>query len=147
MSCVTKPTDDSAPTQLSVDATGPEAPVPPLGRYSRAAEQLMRSHVHYLGFRITDEGREYTLRATNEGTRLFVLLITHQHFQMGRARYQDGPDLCCAKLTRVLMHRPDPDQMSPLVLSAAELAEYRAGRADPSARRKRDRSRETGPGQ
>jgi hypothetical protein len=97
-----------------------------------------------MGFRITDEGREYTLRATNEAPRLFVLLITHQHFQMGRARYQDGPDLCCAKLTRALMDQAlDADPASPLVLTAAELAEYRAGRADPSSRRRKERRSET----
>jgi hypothetical protein len=130
---------------VSVDDAGEESPGRPSARHSKAHEQLMRSHVHYLGFRITDQGREYTLRATNEAPRLFVLLITHQHFQMGRARYQDGPDLCCAKLTRVLMEDAlDPNQESPLVLTAAELAEYRAGRADPAARRKRDRRGDTG---
>jgi hypothetical protein len=123
---------------MSLDGAGGESPHRPPTRYTKANEQLMRSHVHYMGFRITDEGREYTLRATNETPRLFVLLITHQHFQMGRARYQDGTDLCCAKLTRALMEDAvDPDQESPLVLTAAELAEYRAVRADPSARRRR----------
>jgi hypothetical protein len=137
--------DESPAIPASVDVAGGESPGRPPARYSKAHEQLMRSRVHYMGFRITDEGREYTLRATNEAPRLFVLLITHQHFQMGRARYQDGPDLCCAKLTRVLMEDPvTPDQESPLVLTAAELAEYRAGRADPSARRKRDRRSDTG---
>ena len=136
--------DELPATPVSVDDAGGDSPRPLPARYSKAHEQLMRSQVHFLGFRITDEGREYTLRATNEAPRLFVLLITHQHFQMGRARYQDGPDLCCAKLTRVLMEDPlAPDQESPLVLTAAELAEYRAGRADPAARRRRDRRIDT----
>ena len=138
-----KQLDDSA-TAVSVDNVAGEAGVRIPPRYSKAHEQLMRSHVHYMGFRITDEGREYTLRATNAAPRLFVLLITHQHFQAGRARYQDGPDLCCLKLTRALMDDGvDSDQQSPMVLSAAELAEYRAGRADPSARRRKNRSNET----
>jgi hypothetical protein len=138
--------DESPATPSSVGDAGEELPGRPPARYSKAHEQLMRSHVHYLGFRITDEGREYTMRATNEAPRLFVLLITHQHFQMGRARYQDGPDLCCAKLTRVLMEDAvGLSQESPMVLTAAELAEYRAGRADPSTRRKKDRRSDTGP--
>ena len=138
-----KQLDESA-TAVSVDNVGGEASVRIPPRYSKAHEQLMRSHVHYMGFRITDEGREYTLRATNAAPRLFVLLITHQHFQAGRARYQDGPDLCCLKLTRALMDDGvDSDQQSPMVLSAAELAEYRAGRADPSARRRKNRNNET----
>jgi len=134
---------ESPATPVSVDEIGGTPPARLPARYSKAHEQLMRSHVHYMGFRITDEGREYTLRATNATPRLFVLLITHQHFQAGRARYQDGPDLCCLKLTRALMDDGvDSDQESPMVLSAAELAEYRAGRADPSARRRRNRSNE-----
>ena len=140
-----KHTDDSPATPLSVDAAEEESPRLPLARHSKAAEQLMRSHVHYVGFRITDEGREYTLRATTkEAPGPYVLLITHQHFLTGRARYQDGPDFCCAKLTRMLMELSlDPPKELPLVVTAAELAEYRAGRAEPSARRRSDRRSET----
>ena len=137
---MSKPVDESPAIPVSIDDAGEESPGRSPTRSTKAHEQLMRSHVQYVGFRITDEGREYTLRATNETPRLFVLLIAHQHFQMGRARYQDGPDLCCAKLTRVLIEDAlDADQESPLVLTAEELAVYRAGRADPSARRKRER--------
>jgi hypothetical protein len=136
--------DESPAIPVSIEVAGEESPGRPPARYSKADEQLMRSRVHYVGFRITDEGREYTLRATNEAPRLFVLLISHQHFQTGRARYQDGPDVCCAKLTRVLMEDAlDADLESPLVLTAAELAVYRAGRADPSARRRRARASDT----
>ena len=139
-----KPSDESTAATMSVEDVGGESPARIPARYSKAHEQLMRSHVHYMGFRITDEGREYTLRATNQAPRLFVLLITHQHFQAGRARYQDGPDLCCLKLTRALMdNAPDFDQDSTMVLTAAELAEYRAGRPDPSARRRKIRGSET----
>jgi hypothetical protein len=132
---------------VSVEEAGHPVPAARLpARYSKAHEQLMRSHVHYVGFRITDEGREYTLRATNSGARLFVLLIMHQHFQAGRARYQDGPDLCCSKLTRALMEEAEAiDPASMMVLTTGELAEYRAGRADPSSRRRRDRDRNSEP--
>jgi hypothetical protein len=141
---MSKPMDESRAVPLSIVDAAAAAPASPPVRHTKANEQLMRSHVHYMGFRITDEGREYTLRATNEAPRLFVLLITHQHFQMGRARYQDGPDLCCAKLTRALMDDAiAADHESPMVLTAAELADYRVGRADPSARRRRDRRSDT----
>ena len=144
---MTKPMDDWSGITASVVDGGEESPGRIPAPFSKAKEQLMRSNVHYVGCRITDEGREYTLRATNQAPRLFVLLITHQHFQMGRARYQDGPDLCCTKLTRALMESAiDSDLESCMVLTAAELAEYRAGRADPSSRRKRERRTETGSG-
>jgi hypothetical protein len=140
---MSKQTDEPRAIPLRIiDAAAPAPDRPPV-RHSKAHEQLMRSHVHYVGFRITDEGREYTLRATNEAPRLFVFLITHQQFQLGRARYQDAPDLCCAKLTRVLMEDAAADHDSPVVLTAAELADYRVGRADPSARRRRDRRSDT----
>jgi hypothetical protein len=136
--------DESPAIAVSVDDAGAESPRRLPARYSKAAEQLMRSNVHYVGFRITDEGREYTLRAINEAPRLFVLLITHQHFLMGRARYQDGPDLCCAKLTRMLMEDAlGWNEQSPVVLTAAELVEYRAGSTDSTARRKRYRRSDT----
>ena len=139
-----KQLDESLATPVIVDNVGGESAARLPARYSKAHEQLMRSHVHYVGFRSTDEGREYTLRATNAAPRLFVLLITHQHFQAGRARYQDGPDLCCLKLTRALMDDAvESDEGTPMILTAAELAEYRAGRADPAARRRKNRSNET----
>jgi hypothetical protein len=141
---MSKPVDESPAIPVSIDDAGEDSSGRSAARSNKAHEQLMRSHVHYVGCRITDEGREYTLRATNEAPRLFVLLITHQHFQMGRARYQDGPDLCCAKLTRALIEDAlDPDPKSPLVVTAEELAVYRAGRADPSPRRKRERRSDT----
>jgi hypothetical protein len=137
---MSKQPDESRAIPLSsTDAIATAHPSPP-ARYTKAHEQLMRSHVHYMGFRITDEGREYTLRATNEAPRLFVFLITHQQFQLGRARYQDAPDLCCSKLARALMDDGlAADHESPMVLTAAELADYRVGRLDPSARRRKER--------
>lgn len=109
------------------------------GGQSKAREQQMRSHVHYLGFRTTDDGREYTLRVTGETPRQFVMVIGHGHFASGRARFQDGPDLCCAKLTRVLTEEvgePAPD--CTFVLTGEELLQYQTDRA-PSERKRRPR--------
>jgi hypothetical protein len=102
-------------------------------------EQQMRPHIRYLGFRTTDDGREYTLRATGAGeSRLFVMIIPHQVFATRQARFQDAPDLCCAKLTRVLAgETDDPEPGSTLVLTVEELLEYRVARVAPSSGRKR----------
>jgi hypothetical protein len=81
--------------------------------------------LRYLGFQSTGEGREYTLRVDQEGDpQVFVCVIPHAAFAAGQARFQDAPDLCFAKLQRELLG----DAARPggrLILSAADLAEYK----------------------
>lgn len=95
--------------------------------------------VRYLGFRTTAEGREYSLRATDElQVRLFVMLITHGDFASREARFQDGPDLCFAKLQRNLAAEPSLLPGSLLVVTARELLAYREAREkSPPVRRRR----------
>jgi hypothetical protein len=96
--------------------------------------------IRYLGFRCTGEGREYQLRVDGGAEpRTFVLMIPHAAFAEKLARFQDAPDVCYATLQRVLaadsLLAPGP----PLVLTAADLAEYRETRARRSPERKRRR--------
>jgi hypothetical protein len=109
-------------------------------------EQQMRPHIRYLGFRTTDDGREYTLRATGAGEpRLFVMTIPHHAFATRQARFQDAPDLCCAKLTRVLAGETDDAQADARqVFTVEELLEYRVARTAPSSGRKRGARRADG---
>ena len=95
--------------------------------------------VRYLGFRTTAEGREYSLRATDElRARMFVMLIPHRDFASREARFQDGPDLCFAKLQRDLAAEPDLLPGPLLVVTARELVAYREAREkSPSVRRRR----------
>jgi len=96
--------------------------------------------VRYMGFRCTNQGREYTLRVDGEGDpRMFVLVIPHVAFTEKQARFQDAPDVCFAKLQRELaidsLLVPGPPQ----VLTPADLAEYREMQAKRSPERKRRR--------
>lgn len=97
--------------------------------------------VRYLGFRVTSEGREYSLRAT-EGldTRHFVVLITHQVFSAHEVSFQDAPDLCFATLQRELAVEPELVTGSRLVVTARELLEHRDARQKRPSGRKRSRS-------
>ena len=128
------------PLPLIGTAIGDSAPRDPAPAKDHARrEQQMRPHIRYLGFRTTDDGREYTLRATGAGeSRQFVMMIPHQAFATHQARFQDAPDLCCAKLTRVLAGETGDAQADAwLVLTAEELLEYRVARTAPSSGRKR----------
>jgi hypothetical protein len=91
--------------------------------------------VRYLGFRTTEHGREYDMRAkgaANE-SRLLVVLITHETFSARWARFQDGPGLCSEKLRRELAADPDLCPDDRLELARHELVEL-PGRARARAR-------------
>jgi hypothetical protein len=97
----------------------------PRGDREAAARQKTPA-VRYVGFRTTDDGREYTCRVNDGlGQRSFVLFIGHKAFASREARFQDAPDLCCARLERELVADPDLLDGSRLSLTAQELLDYR----------------------
>jgi hypothetical protein len=131
--------DDPLAIAVAPAATGDLPSAPASSRKHR--EQQMRPHVQYVGCRIADDGREYTLRAPSKSSRLFVFFIAHEHFAAGEARFQDGPDLCCAKLTRVLTDDAgEPPSDGRLEFTTEELLEYRESRATPERKRSRRRA-------
>ena len=92
----------------------------------------------YLGFRTTDEGREYTLRVTSAlEPRYFVLFIPHAAFAARQTRFQDAPDLCFGKLQRALAADPDLLPGERMALTSQELLDYREARERKPAGRKR----------
>lgn len=94
--------------------------------------------VSYLGFRTTDEGREYSLRAGGDSEpRLFVMLIRHEVFTSRQARFQDAPGLCFTKLQRALEADPELLPGARLVLTTEELFDYRAARETRAPERRR----------
>lgn len=112
---------------------GPEAAVAVVPRVAKRGTASRSSFkdplVYYLGFRTTNSGREYSLRVTGgSGPRLFVVLITHEVFATGQARFQDAPDLCFSRLQRDLAADPNLLPGSTLVLTAQELLTYRHAR-------------------
>jgi hypothetical protein len=120
------------PDQLAgVELTAAAAPAAAAGGASLAgaAGKPRPPAVHYLGFRTTGTGREYSLRVTGGlGPRLFVVLIAHEVFASGEARFQDAPDLCFTRLQRDLAADPDLLPGPHLVLTAREILAYRTAR-------------------
>jgi hypothetical protein len=91
--------------------------------------------VEYVGFRTTSDHREYVLRCRDgEGRREYTVGIAHEAFASGRARYQDGPAICYAKLERELQG-PEPSQASHFEVSEADLVEFDKAHASPQKRR------------
>lgn len=131
----------------AIESSPPEAPAlpdsavspPPLPREDRAASaKLKPPAVRYVGFRSTEEGREYTCRVNDGlGQRMFLLFITHKAFASGETRFQDAPDLCCARLQRELMAEPGLLPGTRLTLTAQELLDYRNVREHRAPGRKR----------
>jgi len=120
---------DPAPTVLAV---GPRMPEP------EAAARKKQPAVHYLGFRITPDGREYMMQVLGElEPRTYVLLVTHEAFATRQTRFQDAPDLCSRKLERALLADPDLIAAERLLLTAEELLDYRHAHAPASAGRPR----------
>jgi len=97
--------------------------------------------VRYMGFKATADGREYTLRVDGEGDpRVFTVVIAHTAFASRQARFQDAPDLCFAKLQRELAANAELPQGSPLVVTSADLADYREAQSRRSPDRKAHRA-------
>jgi hypothetical protein len=79
-----------------------------------------------MGFKTTPDGREYTLRVDGSGDpRFFTVVIAHAVFASRQARFQDAPDLCFAKLQRELTANAELPQGSQVVVTTADLADYR----------------------
>ena len=82
--------------------------------------------IRYMGFECTSAGRSYSLRVDGGGDpRLFTVTIPNAAFEARKARFQDAPELCFARLQRELVSNADlPDGLE-LVITPAELDEYR----------------------
>ena len=78
----------SSPT----DPSPPKRPVP-----------VRPLSIRYMGFECTSAGRAYRLRVEGPGDpREFTLTIPNVAFEDRKARFQDAPDLCFARLQREL---------------------------------------------
>jgi hypothetical protein len=96
--------------------------------------------IRYMGFECTSAGRAYRLRVDGVGDpRLVTVTIANAAFETRKARFQDAPELCFARLQRELASNVDlPDGLA-LVITAAEIDEYR----DAQLRRSPDRKTRT----
>jgi hypothetical protein len=96
--------------------------------------------IRYMGFECTSAGRSYSLRVDGGGDpRLFTVTIPNEAFESRKARFQDAPELCFARLQRELLSNADlPDGLA-FVITPAEIDEYR----DAQLRRSPDRKTRT----
>jgi hypothetical protein len=106
----------------------------------KKAVPVRPASIRYLGFECTSEGRAYRLRVDGVGEpRLFTVTILTAAFDTRKARFQDAPELCFARLQRELATNAElPDGLA-LVITPAEIDEYR----DAQLRRSPDRKTRT----
>ncbi len=97
------------------------------------------AQLEYVGFKTEGETREYLLRVRHPGgeTRDVRVAIPFRAFQDHLARFQDGPEICFAKLRGdlvTLAGEPLPDRQE---LTTADLDAFRLARAPKPPQRRR----------
>ena len=111
------------------DAAPPKRPVP-----------VRPASIRYLGFECSTRGRTYRLRVDGEGEpRLFSVTIENAAFASRKARFQDAPELCFARLQRELVSNAALPDGGAFMITATEIDEYR----DAQLRRSPDRKLRT----
>ena len=92
---------------------------------------MVGTQVEYLSFTVNEVTREYRLRARQPGGEFhaFTLTISNEAFLAHRVRYQDAPDICFLKLQRELSACADTLPAPHLIVTDAELEEYRVAHA------------------
>ena len=93
--------------------------------------------IEYVGFQSQDGGREYTLRVRHltDGVLTFVRVIPDAAFVAGRARYQDGPEICFLSLQREIAD-PECQPAHRSTLGEGELLSYKEAHAPRPPKRK-----------
>ena len=95
---------------------------------------MAAAQVEYVGFAARGAAREYVLRVRSVASDKpleFILVIPHEAFTSGRARYQDAPEICFLKLQRELLACAEGLPEPRLVVTDAELADYRRAHSPP----------------
>ena len=89
--------------------------------------------MQFVGYTVKPLGREYTfmVREPPIEPREFTIAIANEAFTERRLRFQDGPDICSAKLRRELLNGANLSPESHFDLSNAELADYHASHSAP----------------
>ncbi len=120
--------------------TAVEIAAPGLPAAARSPRPPRPPAICYLGFRATDEGREYSLRVTGESEpRHFLLFIGHEVFASRQLSFQDAPDFCFARMQSDLSANPDLLPGPRRALTAEDFIEYHRSRQSPASTRRRRR--------
>jgi hypothetical protein len=88
--------------------------------------------------------REYTftVKEASGDPREFILSISNEAFNARRVRYQDGPDVCSAKLRQELAAYGNHPPGTHYLITDEDLEDYRTSHAPRSARQSFGKSRE-----
>ena len=89
--------------------------------------------MQFLGFTVKPLAREYrfVVREPSIEPREFTIAIANEAFTEHRLRFQDGPDICSAKLRRELLNGANLAPESHFDLSNAELDDYQSSHSSP----------------
>ena len=89
--------------------------------------------MQFVGFIAKPLAREYTfmVREPSIEPREFTIAIANEAFIEHRLRFQDGPDVCSAKLRRELLNGANLAPESHFDLTNAELDDYHASHSAP----------------
>lgn len=112
-------------------------PIPPDAAPLKPPALARAASIRYLGFECTGDGRLYRLRVDGRGDpRLYTVSIPTAAFESRKARFQDAPELCSARLQRELAGNPDLPGGLAFVITTDELDEYRDSQLRKSPDRK-----------
>ena len=94
--------------------------------------------IEYLEFRAGEAAREYRLRVRcGSEARGVTVAIPNEAFLSGRARYQDGPDICFLKIQRELAAQEEGVLLArDHQMTDQELEEYKVSHTPKSPRRR-----------
>lgn len=97
---------------------------------------MIKVTVEYVGFRNSADRREYRLRS-HLGPEIheYTIAIAHAAFAAGRARFQDGPEICYLRLLRELEAADNAPGADEFTISDAELSDYVTTHTAPARRR------------
>lgn len=92
--------------------------------------------VQFVKFEAKASVREYifTVKEASGDPREFTLTISNEAFNTRRVRYQDGPDICSAKLRQELATYGNNPPDTHYLITDADLEDYRTSHAPRSAR-------------
>jgi hypothetical protein len=90
--------------------------------------------VQFVGYEVSPLERQYrfSVREASSETREFTLTIANAAFDCRRARYQDAPDICSARLRRELAVDGNHPANTRFQITDQELDDYR-GRHSPKS--------------
>jgi hypothetical protein len=109
----------------------PMANPPPPHAAAPGLPRVAKVHValEYIGFCTADDRREYQLQIRTAGvTHHYTVAIPHAAFGDGRARLQDGPDICYLRMQREML-TAGLEGPTELTISDDELIAYRTAHA------------------